>query len=67
VAGATIWPRGARRRLWYQRAMFEIPPEKEELVAKILENAWVLALGGLLALIGFVLLLMKFAPAPLGG
>ena len=47
--------------------MFQIPPDKEDLVAKVLENAWVLALGALAVLVGFVLLLYKFAPNALGG
>jgi Flp pilus assembly pilin Flp len=46
--------------------MLKIPPEKEELVAKALEYAWLLGLGALMVLIGFVLLLMKFSPGPLG-
>lgn len=47
--------------------MLQIPPEKEEDVARALEWAWVIGLGGLLALIGFVVLLYKLSPAPLGG
>jgi hypothetical protein len=48
-------------------APFEIPPEKEELVAKALEHAWVLAVGAALLILGFVLLLLYHGPAPLGG
>jgi Flp pilus assembly pilin Flp len=47
--------------------MIEIPPEKEEQVAKALEYAWILGLGALVVLIAFVFLLMKLAPAPFGG
>ena len=47
--------------------MIEIPPEKEEHVAKALEYAWVLGLGALVVLIAFVLLLLKMTPAPFGG
>jgi hypothetical protein len=47
--------------------MFELPPEKEAQVARALEWAWLLGLGGLAVLVGFVLLLLHFSPGPLGG
>lgn len=47
--------------------MIQIPPEKEEQVSKALEYAWLLGLGALVVLVGFVLLLIKYSPAPLGG
>jgi hypothetical protein len=47
--------------------MLKIPPEKEEDVARALQWAWLLALGGVVVLIAFVVLLFRLSPGPLGG
>ena len=40
--------------------------ERDKLIRKALDHAWVLGLGAVLFLIGLVLLLNHFTPHPLG-